>query len=1393
MKNPSQIFLWALFSAFLSFISFVEAEQDFELVDGDVVAFLGDTFIEREQYHGWMELAATTAFPDRKVKFRNLGWSADTPAGESRRGLSLYQAGLEPEDEGWRQLLEQLETYQPSVIILGYGTASSLKNGESDEEFQKNLNRLLDEAPKVNGKNVRFVILGSPPRFESKYTTSEELSALDSSRFKIEQILIKTAKDRNIPFVSLDALAGRSNLSDNGLHFTAEGYKAAAELLGEHLGWTIPELSGNEAAEMLRQHIIRKNEWFFHRSRPANTAYIFGFRSKEQGQIAGEIKEFESYIEREEAAIAQSRDLTKNVIVPAFPIRNESIVAKEVTQERPEFEVAEGFEVSLWAENPMLHKPTQVNFDPQGRLWVASAETYPQIEVGQTPNDKVIILSDSNGDGTADEATVFADGLSMPTGILPDASGGAYVGQSTDLLHFQDEDSDGVADSMERTLSGFGTEDTHHNLHTLRRGLDGTIWMNQSIYTRSNIETPHGIVRLDSGGVFRFDPRTLKLDIVYRGMYNSWGHQFDQYGQSMLTDGAGYAGVLWGFPQVMLQGYARSENVLGAISPGAYPKFCGLEIIGSDHFPADWQGNLVTGDYRAHRVVRFTVADDGAGFVTQEKDDLLRSGTIHFRPIDMKTGPDGALYIADWANPVINHGEVDFRDPRRDREHGRIWKVTRKDAALKKAPDFPNMDAAALQKLLGEKDPFLREQAAKVLLERQPSVTTKVDDRSEASQLLAALRMDAINRSENFDHVKAAYASPQGEIRTAAIRHLASFSLSTERRELLSAAITDPFPRVRLEAILALGKESGAAALRESLQALSSDRDRFIDYALWLHIQRSGAEWLAELSDETAPEEIAFVLGALPTDMATETVSRLFPDELPADLRGPWLELGLASGNEKVLKTIFQEAASNKFSSENRERMLGDLFAAVNARGLSPALDSGKLIPYLADGGIAAIRMAGFIGAPSFVPSLSERVDSSEIGIAAVNALSQIKGLDSRDALLDQIGTEQDMAVRIAASVALGRHHRDLAVPSLAVLAREINEPEQSRTFWQQVLSLQGVTEQLAERVQENPLDELPASLALRNIPDSPEHKKLLDLLKTQAGSLLPTEDIGSRIAEIMEASKEGDPDRGERVYRRPALACIACHAIGGVGGAIGPDMTSIGSSAPLDYLIESVIAPNAKIKEGYHSIRIQTTDGRSVSGTLLSTVGGALKIRDATGAEITIAKAQILEQVDSDSLMPAGLIDSLDDKDTADLFAFMSQLGKPGNFSANDSESPKFYAAIGRSKEYMDAAVLGDPSLPWAIVPATINGRMLPADYYSAGVPKGRPILATKLQLTEETDVDIHFADGFRATGLFINGKSTTGKETLPAGIHTIVFLTDGLREPIRLISKEGTFLPNW
>ncbi len=787
-------------------VTSVRAAAPFELKDGDRVIFLGDTLIEREQHYGWIELMLTTRFPDRNVTFRNLGWSADLPDGESRLGLSLTQAGNEPPGEAWKLLQKQIEEARPTVAFIGYGMAASFDGAAGLPKFKADYERLLDAIEKLS-PGCRFVLL-SP--IKPQVTGNPAFPGPDAYNARLTpyvKAIMDIAEERKVLSISLfhsfsadgdvrgvPVGVNSSPVTENSIHLNEAGYKlvagrigAATRSLGESLFaaqtpiWARPEKK--EMIETLRQVILRKNEFFFHRSRPANMAYIFGFRKREQGNNAVEMPQFDPLIAAEEKKI---RELCKHLndanfkpgpeLQPA-PLRGKAAAAKHTPQPTPEFTVADGFEVTLWAENPHLAKPIQINFDPQGRLWVASSEVYPQIEPGQAAHDKIVVLEDTKGAGKADKATVFADNMLIPTGLAP-GDGGVYVAQSTELLHLKDTDGDGKADVRRIVLSSFGTEDTHHNLHTLRWGPDGRLWMSQSIYTRSEVETPHGVVRLRSGGVFRFEPASQKLEVVFKGWVNTWGHQFDEFGQSFLTDGAGFQGINWGVPGAMYFTYAKARRILQSVSPGNYPKFASLEIIRSQHFPADWQGRVVTCDFRANRVTSFDVAESGAGYVTKQGPDICRTANNTFRPIDVKLGPDGALYIADWSNPIINHGEVDFRDPRRDREHGRIWRVSVKGKPGLKKPTLAKASTSALLNELLSPNHFNASQATRLLVEKgaaavAPELKTWTAKLKTEKEQLAALWIHQALNLPTTDLQAKLLAAQDGRIRAAAVRVLA--------------------------------------------------------------------------------------------------------------------------------------------------------------------------------------------------------------------------------------------------------------------------------------------------------------------------------------------------------------------------------------------------------------------------------------------------------------------------------------------------------------------------------------------------------------------------------------------------------------------------------------------
>ena len=301
--------------------SATRAAAPFELKDGDRVVFLGDTLMEREQHYGWIELMLTTRFPDRRVTFRNLGWSADLPDGESRLGLSLTQAGNEPEGEAWKMLQKQIEETKPTVAFIGYGMAASFAGEAGLPKFKADYERLLDAIEKIS-PGCRLVLL-SPIKHEKLPAPLPDPAKHNEQLDLYTKAIGEMAAARKASFVShfrgLDG--GRvipaittdppgvfrarktETVTENGIHLTEASYKQAAMFIGSELTGKLNPAVLNPTGEALRQVILRKNEFYFHRSRPANMAYIFGFRKREQGKNAVEIPQFDPLIAAEEKKI----------------------------------------------------------------------------------------------------------------------------------------------------------------------------------------------------------------------------------------------------------------------------------------------------------------------------------------------------------------------------------------------------------------------------------------------------------------------------------------------------------------------------------------------------------------------------------------------------------------------------------------------------------------------------------------------------------------------------------------------------------------------------------------------------------------------------------------------------------------------------------------------------------------------------------------------------------------------------------------------------------------------------------------------------------------------------------------------------------------------------------
>src|SRR2546425_754814 len=539
--------------------------------------------------------------------------------------------------------------------------------------------------------------------------------------------------------------------------------------------------------------------------------------------------------------------------------------ADDPAAELASFQVADGFAVNLFAsEKEGVIKPIQMRFDARGRLWVIGSTVYPQIEPGQEPNDKVLILEDTDGDGRCDKTTVFADGLMIPTGIEL-GNGGAYVGQGTELLHLKDTDGDDKADERGVVLRGFGTGDNHQNINSFLFGPGGELWFSQGLHIRSQVETPWGIMRLEQAGIWRLWPRRLKLEGFYGSEHepqNPWGFVFTDWGEPIVLAGNNSSAI---YPVPGLVVNHRDDAPALIWKNGNGRKSSGGDIVGTAHFPDSWQGVLIVGGYINNAVWALNINDDGAGFTLEDRPPLIKASSRSFRPVDVKFGPDGALYLCDWFNPIIGHYQASFRDPGRDKTHGRIWRVTAKGRPLTKSPEIANASALELLDHLQSPDRWTRHFAKRVLADRP------------AEQLTAALK-EWTSRPDLSEHalVEALGVYQSHEVVTSDLLARLCHAIDPGARAYAAGVVgawadrlPDPLaflrplaqdenPRVRLQAVVACTYVPRAEAMEVAAVAADFPTDRFLGYALnqavfalkpyWLPVFKAGKLNLANKS-----------------------------------------------------------------------------------------------------------------------------------------------------------------------------------------------------------------------------------------------------------------------------------------------------------------------------------------------------------------------------------------------------------------------------------------------------------------------------------------------------------------------------------------------------------------
>jgi len=934
----------------------------------------------------------------------------------------------------------------------------------------------------------------------------------------------------------------------------------------------------------------------------------------------------------------------------------------------------DGFQVELIAAEPDVRQPIAFCFDERGRMWVAEAFSYPNRQPEGQGKDRISIFEDADGDGSFETKKVFCEGLNLVSGIEV-GFGGVWIGAAPYLL-FIPKDANDKPGKPQILLDGWGYQDTHETLNNLIWGPDGWLYGNQGVFTQSLIGkpgTPDGQRTTMNAGVWRYHPVRHVFEIFCHGGSNQWGLDYNSNGHFFMTHCRSFWGKggttnairnghFWNqanskyapFISATAPDFAPDlQNYLpasarydsgegGAGKPGTTAVYGGHSHVGTliyngNNWPAIYRDHLFTHNLHGHQINQQHMVRTGSGYETFHAGyDLLYSPAPDYIPVDLQTGPDGAVYVIDWTDTQHCHNP---EDEKWDRTNGRIYRISWKETYKPVKVDWGKMSDDQLLKLQTSTSDWHARTARKLIQERPvpfdavANGVTMISQRDNKPELTLrlmwllhaakALDQRQLNLLADYEH---------DIVRSWAIQLATEETGKPKLRSdtLLKLAQTDPSPTVRLALASALPKLDTKTVweVSSALAMHGEDKDdRFLLKMIWFGLARVIAEdWprgLALAAKTPLPslaDSIRWYAGkstkgreALISSIQTKRDLKLLIFSLKDEATVP-------------MPTAWRKACDHIFFKEGRD-VLGDMMTLTAVFGNKETLR--QVREFLAnESETLAQRRWAF--------DLLKRVNDSESTHIFAKLLDHPDFTSAVIPLLSRSADPATASALMARFTKLNDTDRSAALGTLtsrAELALPLLTAVKAGTFDKKYLS----------------------SLQIRQMRNL-NHAEINTLLDATWGKVNDSSEAAkASIAKLKKAYQSAplwafNAKSGEETFKQ---VCAVCHAMGGVGGKLGPDLAGSWRNG-LDYFLENIIDPNAVVGDNFQLHVLTKKDGSIISGVIEQETDTAITARTVTESVI-ISKADLnSRQKMPVSLMPPSLLESMPERKALELLKYL-------------------------------------------------------------------------------------------------------------------------------------------